>query len=77
MRCRTTFALFADAAVSAAGAVTVHAFPMGSSPSVLGVITVYRRDSGPLAQGDADALFLADAPKKNWPRRHMPSGAQS
>lgn len=53
--------MFADAARSAAGEVTVHAFPMRAPTAVLGVVTVYRHQPGPLPGDAEDTAFLADA----------------
>lgn len=53
--------VFAEAATRQTPAAQVHALPMRQGSSVQGILTLYLRTPGPLAEDEQRAQFLADA----------------
>lgn len=53
--------LFGEAAARQTDAAQIYALPMRQGTGVQGVLTLYRRTAGPLAEPEPGAQFLADA----------------
>jgi len=59
--CSSLWPVFAEAAFEAVGEVAVHAFPMSSGMSVIGVFTLYQLPPRMLSESDDIASFVANS----------------